>query len=143
MGVAGRVAGIYLYPASRCEPVARDEVRAEPGGLVGDRARTPQRQVTILTTDGWAAATAEAGATAPPSARRANLVVSGIALPHAIGTRLRVGEAVIEILGETEPCRRMEEVSPGLRAALKPDRRAGVFGAILSGGLIRVGDPVE
>jgi MOSC domain-containing protein YiiM len=36
----------------------------------------------------------------------------------------------------------MERVAPGLKQALTPHRRAGVYGAVVEGGAIRVGDPV-
>jgi MOSC domain-containing protein YiiM len=35
-----------------------------------------------------------------------------------------------------------DPVAPGLRDALTPERRAGVFGAVLEGGPIAVGDRV-
>src|SRR5690606_26694303 len=56
---------------------------------------------------------------------------------------LRIGECVIDIRGETRPCERMDEALPGLRDAMKPDWNGGVFGTIVVGGVIRVGDPVS
>src|SRR5690606_40637768 len=56
---------------------------------------------------------------------------------------LRIGECVIDIRGETRPCERMDEALPGLREAMKPEWRGGVFGTIVAGGVIRVGDAVR
>ena len=50
---------------------------------------------------------------------------------------------LVRILGETTPCEQMEEAQPGLRNALRPDWRAGVFGEIVEGGPIRIGDAAE
>jgi MOSC domain-containing protein YiiM len=79
---------------------------------------------------------------APPSARRANVVIRGLDLVDTIGKRLRVGTVLIEVRGETDPCELMDRVAPGLKKALTPHRRAGVFGAVIEGGPIAVGDPV-
>jgi MOSC domain-containing protein YiiM len=54
-----------------------------------------------------------------------------------------VGEAVLEITAETKPCQVMEAAHHGLRSALKPDWRGGVCCRVISGGKIRIGDPVE
>jgi MOSC domain-containing protein YiiM len=54
-----------------------------------------------------------------------------------------VGGVKILIHGETRPCEQMDEALPGLRAALGPDWRGGVFGEVLDDGEIAVGDPVR
>jgi len=47
-----------------------------------------------------------------------------------------------EIRGETRPCERMDEACPGLREALLPESRGGVFGIVLRGGEVETGDTV-
>jgi MOSC domain-containing protein YiiM len=111
-------------------------------GLAGSVGRSRRRQVTIISTEAWAEATAAIGNDVPPDARRANLMVSGINLEGTRGRVLRVGTTRLEIGGETTPCERMEEAAAGLQAALAPHWRAGAFAQVIEGGAIRVGDAV-
>jgi len=43
--------------------------------------------------------------------------------------------------GDWRRRRSVDEVIDGLRDAMRPHWRGGVFGQVLSGGVIRVGDP--
>jgi MOSC domain-containing protein YiiM len=84
--------------------------------------------------------TRELGVDVPPVARRANVLVSGVDLPRSRGRVLRLGGVRVRILGEVTPCERMDEAHEGLRAAMRPDWRGGVFGEVLDDGLVSVGD---
>lgn len=139
-----RVVAIYLKRAHRgpMDPVGEATLVAGKG-LEGSVDRSRRRQVSMLELESWQRSTADVGSDADPSRRRANIVVSGIALAHSRGRVLRIGDARLAVGGELTPCERMDEVHPGLKAALKPDWRAGVFTQVLDGGVIRVGDAIE
>jgi len=138
------IEGIYLWPVSRGEPVIVERVVAKAGvGLAGDRKRGKKRQVTLLNADDWAEATCEAGSDAAPMWRRANLVLRGVRFsPASVGRRLRIGAVVLKIMGETTPCDHMDMLHAGLRQALVPGWRGGVFCTIESGGEIAVGQAI-
>jgi MOSC domain-containing protein YiiM len=112
-------------------------------GVAGSVDRSRRRQVTLLESEAWAASMTELGVNKDPALRRANILLSGVRLVHTRGRILVVGDARLAIGGELTPCERMDEVTPGLQAALGPDWRGGVFAQVLAGGVICVGDAVE
>ena len=139
----GRLEAIWIKRAHRGPmDVTRVARLVEGQGVAGSVDRSRRRQVTILSLDAWTDCLTELGATIDPSARRANLLVSGIQLAHTRDRVLRVGDARLLIGGEVAPCERMEEVYPGLQAVMRPDWRGGVFARVLADASIQVGDPV-
>ncbi len=76
-----------------------------------------------------------------PGEVRENIVTRGIdlqALPA--GTRLEIGEAVLEITKDCEPCAFIDTLRPGLRTQML--RRRGMLSRVLRSGEIRVGDAI-
>jgi len=142
-GSAGTLQAIWAKQA-RGEPMLASESGALIAGLglEGSAPTRGKRQVTVLSKEAWERAAAEAGSSAPPETRRANLLVSGVDLFATTGRTLAVGETRILIHGETRPCQRIGGASPGLLDALAPEWRAGAFGEVVCGGPIRVGDRV-
>lgn len=112
-------------------------------GVDGSVGRSSRRQVTLIEREVWESLMRETNSNAPPSTRRANLMVSGISLADTRKRVLRIGDTRLEIAGETKPCEQMEEAVTGLRAAMYPNWRGGAFGMVLTGGEIHVGDAVE
>jgi len=139
----GRLEAIWIKRAHRGPmDVTRVARLVEGQGVAGSVDRSRRRQVTILSLEAWTDCLTELGAAIDPSARRANLLVSGIQLAHTRDRVLRVGDARLLIGGEVTPCERMEEVYPGLQAVMRPDWRGGVFARVLADASIQVGDPV-
>ena len=101
-----------------------------------------KRQVSLMERADWNAAMAELGQEVPWWERRANLLVDGLDLPQTPGRLLRIGDVLLVVTGECDPCVRMESVAPGLEAALTPDWRGGALARVLTGGRIAVGDRI-
>jgi MOSC domain-containing protein YiiM len=142
--VTGEIVKIWIKRAHRgvMDPVESAEALAGRG-LIGNADQGRRRQITIIDEAAWREAAAETGHDVDPSKRRANVMLRGIPLAKSRGQLLRLGDCLVRILGETRPCEQMEQAQAGLRKALSPNWRAGVFGEIVEGGLIRVGDDAE
>ena len=103
-----------------------------------------RRQVTVMAAEGWRNALRELDAAVSWEQRRVNLLVEGLELERTEGARILFDSGlVLEVTGECDPCSRMEEVAPGLKAVLLPHWRGGVTTIVIESGPIRVGDNVR
>jgi MOSC domain-containing protein YiiM len=144
MAEAGTLLTVWIKPA-RGEPMAAvdtAELLAD-SGLVGNSNQGGDRQVTILSAERWTDVEADLGRTVEPSSRRANLFVDGVELVGTTGRTLLVGDARIEIRGETRPCFQMDVEVEGLQNALDADWRGGAYGVVLGDAVVSVGDAVS
>jgi MOSC domain-containing protein YiiM len=133
------VVGLFVSPergSGRSE--ARERVRAiESLGFEGcAHANPPRREVLLASKEHLDAVGVD------PGAIRENVTVEGVDVHEwPVGQRVRVGDALLEITMVCDPCSRMDELRPGLRAEI--DGRRGMLAHIVEGGEIALGDAVE
>lgn len=144
--MSGRLEAIWLKRARRgpMDPVPRAELRAGHGIETDANAGRSKRQVTLLDADLWDRVRSELDAPElDPALRRANLLVRGLPLAESRGKVLALGPARVLVHGETRPCNLMDDAHPGLQEALRPEWRGGVYGEVLEGGAIAIGDEIS
>ncbi len=143
----GRVEHIHLAPTAGASTASVVEAEAVAGvGLSGDRYADGagywrddrvSRDLTLVEGE----VVDELEVVAPGELRR-NVTTRGMRLNDLVGGTFWVGEALCRGTELCEPCRHLEELTgkPLLRPLV---HRGGLRARILSGGIVRVGDPVE
>lgn len=143
MNNTGKLEAIWLKRMKRgpMDPVSQAHLTAGRG-LDGNANQGGKRQVTIIEQEVWETLMALLGVDLDPSARRANLMVSGLKLADSRHKVLQIGSCRIRIYGETKPCEQMDEAFPGLQDAMRDKWGGGAFGEVLDDGDITVGNTV-
>jgi MOSC domain-containing protein YiiM len=118
------------------------KITAETGVNSDSRGKPGKRQVTILSKEAWERACNDLGNDLPWTTRRANLLIEGLDLENTTSQQIIIGDVVLEINGETDPCSRMDEASEGLKNAMMSEWRGGVLCSVISGGTVSKGDEV-
>ncbi len=139
----GRLEQIWSKRAHRgpMDPVSSAVLEVEKG--MRDSANYGgRRHVTIISAERWEEMMAALRADVDPSARRANLLVSGLNLQETRDRLLRIGGCLVQIGGETRPCERMEAAHRGLQSVMAERWGGGAWARVISGGPIQVGDEV-
>jgi MOSC domain-containing protein YiiM len=148
----GRVIALYLAdrPAAPMVSVATARAFADRG-LEGDRffreswnaANRPDKAVTLIEEESLDAATAELGTQITGDKTRRNILTRAVPLLELLHKEFTIGSVRLRGLRLFEPCSHLVKVSqvPGIFKAL--EHRSGLKAAILSDGIIRVGDRIE
>ena len=139
----GSVLELALRPVKSKEVIVQDTLDLSPqAGVIGDHGTSRRRQVSLLDEDSWNAACIEVDEALNWTTRRSNVLVSGLDLQILVGSQIRLGSALVEVMGEVVPCHVMDAANKGLKHALKPDWRGGVYGRVIESGQVHVGDKI-
>ncbi|MEM0927048.1 MAG: MOSC domain-containing protein [Planctomycetota bacterium] len=140
----GRLLGIAFRECVNGSMVEVDTTSVTmSAGLADDsRGKPGARQVTVLASEDWQSACDVLRKDLHWTLRRANLLVEGLKLEGTTDSLIRIGELTLQVTGETDPCGRMDQAEPGLRAALTPGWRGGVCCRVITDGVIASGSKV-
>lgn len=141
--ITGSVVSIQLKRTHWAGLDAVDEVKATLEGIDGDRhaGREGGKRQILLTAAGDLR---DLGLSPGDLREQVTVELAGLMLMPA-GTRLRMGEAVLELTGECEPCTHIgEHVGVDDRESFRQQLRGrrGMLARVAEPGAIRVGDPV-
>ena len=119
-------------------------------GLEGDRffrdswqaLNRPDKAVSLIEAETLDAVAAELGVASLAQISRRNIVTRGVPLVDLLQREFTVGHVRLRGIRLFEPCGHLAKLSglPGIFKAL--EHRSGLKAAIISDGLIRVGDPI-
>lgn len=148
----GSVAEIYVAPQSAGEMISVPHVRAfADRGLEGDRflrdswsaVSRSDKAVSLIEDEVLRLAAKELGMDSISSLTRRNIVTRGVPLVELLGREFTLGGVRMRGIRLFEPCGHLVQVTklPAIFKAL--EHRSGLKAAILSDGMIRVGDAVE
>jgi len=147
----GEIVSLFIAPNSGGPMISLAQVRAfADRGLEGDRffreswnsANRPDKAVTLIEEETLRLAAAELGVEIVAEKTRRNIITRGAPLIDLLNNEFTIGGVRMRGIRLFEPCAHVEQVAeiPGLFRALL--HRSGLKAAILSDGMIRVGDPV-
>ena len=140
----GTVLALALRHAKGQAVVVQQTLELSPEeGVVGDHGQSRRRQVTLLDQAAWNAACEEVGSELDWTIRRSNILVQGLNLPALLNQQIRVGTALLKVIGEVTPCHFMDTAQVGLEAALAPNWRGGVYAKVIERGTVSCGDTVN
>jgi MOSC domain-containing protein YiiM len=140
----GKIVGIHIGAQKGASKPAAEQAELIAGcGVKGDShaGLKPQRQISLFESESLQAVNAE-GIPLSAAELSANLLTENIRLDSlAPGSFLRIGACVIEITEARKPCGSLTRIDRRLPKRLY--RNLGVFGRIIEGGIIRIGDAIE
>jgi MOSC domain-containing protein YiiM len=138
--VTGAVEGITLVVDSSGATRVVDAVDASAGGgLDGDY----HSDLTLIASESLEGLRADTGIELTGEQSRRNVLTRGIDLNALVGRRFAVGDAEAVGVELAEPCTKLQRIS-GERGVLRGlVHRGGLRADVVSGGRIRVGDPIR
>ncbi len=147
----GSVGGIFVAPRSAERMIVLPQVRAfADRGLEGDRffrdswnaVKRPDKAVSLIEEEVLQLAAKELRLESIAHLTRRNIVTRGVPLVELLKREFTIGGVLMRGIRLFEPCAHLVKVSklPGIFKAL--EHRSGLKAAILSDGVIRVGDTI-
>jgi MOSC domain-containing protein YiiM len=138
----GPMENVGLIEAVVGEGLRGDRYGAGIGAAQFKGRRSPEKEVTLISSEAIEGANAEFNYTIDHLQTRRNLLTEGVPLNDLIGKTFWVGTVQFKALELCEPCGYLESRTfRGIKVALK--RRGGLRCCVIQGGEIQAGDPIK
>ena len=137
----GKVLSLFITTKKSGSPLEKEMVAVDEKGIVGDKHYDTDidRSVLITSTDSYALARSRE-IHMPHSSLGENLLIDYNPYTLPLGTRLRIGDSILEISQPCTLCNHLTNIDNKLPKLLKNDR--GVFARVVQKGEIRTGDDI-
>ena len=136
----GTIVALHIARARGIPSDPTDAATAISGeGLEGDRSCSPNNTRQVLVMDRETLDQLEL----KPGQIKENITTTGLDLSQAQGGQVFfIGDSVtMEVVGDCEPCGKMDVIRSGLQQELKGKR--GMLAMVINGGPIKIGDSIR
>ncbi len=137
-----KVLALYIADADQSAMISKDFVQCRLDGIEGDKhyAKDPARSVLITSTYAYMLAKKQ-GIDVSYGALGENILIDFDLRPFGPGTRLQMGDVILEIAQNCTLCNHLSKIDRKLPKLLRNDR--GVFARVVQEGRIHTGDEVS
>jgi MOSC domain-containing protein YiiM len=153
--LSGQVVSLHLHPSTPGAPLQSVEVveLIEGKGILNDAryfgrldrdsGQPSRRQVSLIEREQIADHALALGMPSIPAGSvRSNIETSGLNLIALLGQEIEIGQAVLFLYSQRDPCEKMDAVCRGLRERMM-NRRQGVLAEVRRSGQVRIGDAIR
>ena len=137
----GKVLSLFITVQNSSGPAQRDVITVDEKGILDDKHYDTdiQRSVLLTSTQSYTLAKKH-GIEMSYNSLGENLLIDYNPYGLSAGTRLRIGNSVLEISQPCTLCNHLSKVDSKLPKLLKNDR--GIFAKVVKEGTIKVGDTI-
>ncbi len=137
----GKVISLFISTKESATPIEKTGIHVDEKGIIGNKHydTDTQRSVLITSTESYTLAK-NSQIEMPHSSLGENLLIDYNPYNLPIGSKLQIGNAILEISQNCTLCNHLSNIDKKLPKLLKHDR--GIFGKVVQGGAINQGDAI-
>ncbi len=137
----GKVLALFITTKESSSPLEKELISVDEKGIVEDKHYDTDidRSVLITSTDSYALARSN-DIQMPHSSLGENLLIDYNPYTLPVGTRLRIGNSILEVSQPCTLCNHLTKIDNKLPKLLKNDR--GIFAKVVQNGEIKTGDDI-
>ncbi|NPA71601.1 MAG: molybdenum cofactor biosysynthesis protein [Gammaproteobacteria bacterium] len=119
---------------------------SQSSGLENDfqGAKCAETAVTLLSNKTWQSVCQTLSTNIDWTELRANLLIDRMDFSTAsLGEMIEIGEVILRVTAETNPCKRMDQLFKGLTLELSPEWRGGVRCQVVRSGWVHLNNTIR